>query len=304
VARGAIRAHNYRSISSALRTAGALQRAVWRHGGRRARHRRRGVSRRAAKLLDSCGCSAAGTTRSPAEVPPGGRRRHGDGPRVTCVGGLARCGGPTQDMLTTSYCVGALVPRAVRTTKPVTAPICCGGCIGSEHAVLPDRRRPRPPAAGGALASRTTAATLGPRAARAPPGPATGAPAGAKIKERIERAGQSAGRCARRSRWQAPSGGGVAVCKLARGDRLRAVDPGAGPLTTTTRATILRSRMGGDRAYIADAQGEYRAQALEYRHASARAASSAGRTRTRPNQPARHAHYEFFPYVNLAHWRL
>ena len=56
--------------------------------------------------------------------------------------------------------------------------------------------------------------------------------------------------------------------------------------------------------FVATHKPEYRAQALEY---AARAGASEWLGRADPNHPglpARHAHYEWFPYVNLAHWRL
>ncbi|MEW6249640.1 MAG: glycoside hydrolase family 9 protein, partial [Planctomycetota bacterium] len=56
--------------------------------------------------------------------------------------------------------------------------------------------------------------------------------------------------------------------------------------------------------YIATRQPEYLEQALTYARQAGESPIIGQSDPAQPDRPARHAHYAFFPYVNLAHWRL
>ena len=144
----------------------------------------------------------------------------------------------------------------------------------------------------------TSPTTAGARAGRGPAWRATGQPEGPKYKNKSTGMANLAGRAS-------------AAMALAGDVETAAVAVRPGPATPRRRdvgarrgALLLRREhaiyddmeWAATELYIATKDPQYLDEAVEY--------ARPGRRRTRGWASDRHGHYEFFPYVNLAHWRL
>ena len=222
------------------------------------------------------------------------------GEKVDLVGGWHDAADRLKHMITTSYCVAALA-LCSRRGRPATRPATVPALVKKLHPgpdrlyiQIGDDRDHMPPA--DALGRRQVRLRLGP--GRPPVGLAGDGPARrAEVQERIDRHGQP-GRALL-------GGDGARGRRSTRPDRST-----RWPRTTPARpcrSPSVSPYYYGESTYFDDLEWAavelFRAtresafldQAIAY-------ADQAG------NNPwmgkDRHGHYEFFPYVNLAHWRL
>ena len=218
------------------------------------------------------------------------------GEMVDLTGGWHDAGDRLKHMITTSVLCGGAVfwpGRRMRrgtgrrsSRKSIRGRMCIYVQIGDDR----DHCRPT---RSGMMTSRTTAAG---RADRGRRGGRRASPRGRSTRTsrtgwRIWRAGQP-----RRWRWRATSkrlGRSISWPSRSRAARCRCR---CGRPTTTARARTSTISNGRDRAVHRD-QGREVSSTRRFAYAH-----QAGENPWMGND--RHGHYEFFPYVNLAHWRL